>query len=73
MNKNYVDKRREDRLGERSVQLRNKQLVKKLDAYCLLTDTKITKYVESAIEQKLTFDIDNIQTQNLIEKESSNE
>ena len=43
MAKNYIDKRRTDRLNERSIQLRNKELVKKLDAYCLLTDTKLTR------------------------------
>lgn len=63
MNKVYVDKRRQDRLDTRSITLRNKELVKKLDAYCLLTDTKITKYVEEAIKTKLLFDIDNIQVQ----------
>lgn len=57
----YVDKRREDRLNIRSIQLRNKELVKKLDAYCLLTDTKVTKYVEEAIMTKLMADINNIQ------------
>lgn len=63
LNKAYIDKRRQDRLDKRSITFRNKDLVKKLDAYCLLTDTKITTYVEDAVKTKLMFDIDNIQVQ----------
>lgn len=66
----YVDKRREDRLNTRSFTLRNKQLVKQLDAYCLLTDTKLTKYVEEAIRTKLMYDIDDMQKLNLMKREN---
>ena len=69
----YVDKRRVDRLNTRSFTLRNKQLVKQLDAYCLLTDTKLTKYVEEAIKIKLMHDIDDMQKLNLMKQENNGE
>lgn len=73
MKKGYTDTRRKDRLGERSIRLSNKELVKKLDTYCLLTNRKITNYVEDAVRNKLMFDIDNLQTEYKQEKELENE
>lgn len=60
MSKGYVDKRREDRLSLRSITLRDEKLVKDLDAYCLLTDTKIVDYVVRAIRKQLNFDMDDL-------------
>lgn len=61
MSREYLDKRRDDRLGLRSITFRKKELVSKLDAYCLLTNTKIIDYVEDAVITKLNYDISKIQ------------
>ena len=60
MSRGYVDKRREDRLSLRSITLRDEKLVKDLDAYCLLTNTKIVDYVVRAIRKQLSFDMDDL-------------
>lgn len=69
MPRNYLDKRRNDRLSMRSLTLRDEKLVKDLDTYCYLNDIKITDYVVNAIKKQLDFDMDNLQTLIKQEKE----
>lgn len=46
--------------GVFNTKIRNKMLVKQLDAICLLTDQNKTKYVENAIQIQIEKDLKNI-------------
>ena len=49
--------------GEFSARIKDKKLVKELEAYCLITNTNKTKYVIEAIREKLMFDMDDLKTE----------